>query len=325
MWWLIPFFFLFCGFFDSHADLLPAQKFLQMATSSTIAHPLQPNLHNHYYKVNPGQKTAIVFLPGMGEPSLKYYDLYEELQLKNTTFYSWDHIGQGFSSHLLPDETIKIHIDRFETHLSPLSAFLKQLRSQHDKVFIIAHSMGAHLALRIAAEHPGWIDGMMFSAPLFDINPRIKPGVFLNWFLSFYNDSSYPPLYGFFRSKKYSMGLVTNSVEREMEYKKIVAQYPEIKRQGATVGWVRAAQESIESLKKTDLKQIAAPVLLLQAETDYLVDNAAQDQGCAQLPRCQKEVMKNSKHEILFEVPEVRTRALDKIRDFIRSNYNVAK
>lgn len=305
--------------FASQAELLPVQKFLQNSTSMTLPHPLQPQLQNHYDLVNPGQTTAVVFLPGMGESSLKYYDLFENLKLNNTTYYGWDHIGQGFSSHLLPDENIKVHIDSFETHLTALQSFFKKIRPQHKKIFIIAHSMGAHLALRLALENPGLIDALALSAPLFEIHPNLKTGTFLTWVLSLYPESSYPPLYSFFVKRNMNAGFVTNSVQRQNEFQKTLSLYPNIKRQGATVGWIRSARESIEKLKESNIQSLAIPVLILQADTDYLVDNSAQNEGCKKIPLCRIDVMKNSKHEILFEVDAVRSLALEKIRLFITS------
>lgn len=316
------FMFLACAILLStflSAEFLPAQKFLQHASSMTVPHPMQPKLHNHYYLVNPGQKTAIVFLPGMGESSLKYYDLYESLELKDMSFYSWDHIGQGFSSHLLPEELIKVHIDSFDTHLTSLQLFLMKIRSKHTKVYVLGHSMGAHLGLRLAAENPHLIDALILSAPLFDIHPNLRTGAVLSWVLSLFPDSAYPPLYSFFVKNNIRERFVTNSVARQAEFEKTLNVYPELKRQGATVGWLRAARESISKLKTINLKTVNIPVLILQADTDYLVDNIAQNWGCSQLPLCRKEVMKNSKHEILFEVDTVRALAFEKIRVFIAS------
>ena len=306
-------------FFFIHGDLLPAQKFLQTATSIKIAHPFQPLLYNHYYMVNPGQPVAVVFLPGMGEASLKYYDLFENLRLQNSTYYGWDHIGQGFSSHLLPEELIKVHIDNFDTQITAIEAFFKKLKTQHRKIIVLGHSMGAHLAVRVAAQNPALIDALILSAPLFDINPTLRTGAVLTWLLSLFPDSSYPPLYSFFVKKNIKNGWVTNSVEKQEEFQKTLTLYPELKRQGATIGWLRAARESVGKLKQVNLKSIQVPVLLLQADTDYLVDNSAQDLACSQLPQCQKEVMKNSKHEILFEVDAVRNLAFEKMRLFITS------
>lgn len=293
------------------------QSFIQLAASNKIPHPTRPELHNHYYSLYAGQPTAVVFLPGMGEPSIKYYELFFMLNLPQTTFYGWDHIGQGFSSHLLPQQIKKVHLDSFETHLSPLRSFLTDLRKNHTRIIVIAHSMGGHLALRTVIENPKLVDLMIVTSPLIKINTSWVPSIFIEWLLQFYPEDSYPPLYSLLAQKKTRSTFVTNSLKRQEEFQKTIDRFPEIKRQGATVGWLKAAFQSTKELQKQNPTNITFPLLILQAETDYLVDNQEQNFFCKKIKNCQIEVIKNSKHEILFETDEVRSLTITKIRDFI--------
>lgn len=299
--------------------------FLQKAQSRFTAHPNRAELKNHYYTINAGQDKAVLFLPGMGESSVKYYDLFENLGLTNYTLYGWDHIGQGFSSHLLPQELKKVHIDSFETHLVAIKSFLKTLRRQHRQVVVLAHSMGGHLALRALSEEPELIDQLILTAPLIDINSQRVPVYLLNWVLSAFPDSYYPPFYFLFIKKSADGTYVTNSIERQMEFQKTLELFPKIKRQGATIGWIRAAQDSIQKLSSTDFSKIQKPVLILQAELDYLVDNDKQTEVCKKMPQCRLEKIKDSKHEILFELDTARNFAIEKIRGFIRSSSETYK
>jgi lysophospholipase len=295
----------------------PLDIFLQTAVSKNRPHPTRPELSNHFYSLYEGQPTAIVFLPGMGEPSIKYYELFDILRLTQTTFYGWDHIGQGFSSHLLPEQPQKVHLDSFSTHIAPLKNFFEDLRKKHTKIIVIAHSMGAHLALRTAIENPNLIDLMVLTSPLIKINTSWVPATFVEWLLHFYDNESYPPLYSLLSHKKTRNTFVTNSLKRQEEFKKTIARFPEIKRQGATVGWLKAAFESTKEFQKLSRNNLTMPLLILQAETDYLVDNKEQVLFCAEIKNCKIEVIKNSKHEILFETDEVRSQTIDKIRNFI--------
>lgn len=295
----------------------PVQLFLQKAQSHFLAHPTHQNLRNHYYSLDEGQSKAIVFLPGMGESGLKYYDLFSQLNLKGFTFYSWDYIGQGFSSHLLPQETHKVHIDSFETHVVALQKFLQSLRPKYREIVVIGHSMGGHVALLLAQETPGLIDRLVLSAPLIDINQRWIPIAVVSWILSAFPDTSYPPFYFLLTKKSADGHFVTNSRERFQEYQKTMEQYPSIRRLGSTLGWIRAAQRSIQKMSSLDFTQMKTPVYILQAESDFLVDNEKQNQICKKIPHCQIEMIIKSKHEILFEVDDVRTQAFQKIRKFI--------
>ncbi len=60
---------------------------------------------------------------------------------------------------------------------------VQQLRSSHDEVWIVAHSLGATLALQVAVAEPGLVDGLCLMAPLLEISaqrsPLLAPGT---WF-----------------------------------------------------------------------------------------------------------------------------------------------
>lgn len=296
------------------------EAFLQKAQSRYTPHPTRRDLKNHYYTLNAGQKKAVVFLPGMGESSVKYYELFDNLGLHSHTLYGWDHIGQGFSTHLLPEELKKVHIDSFETHLLTIKSFLKTLRTRHSEVTVIGHSMGGHLALRMLSENPDLMDQLVLTAPLIDINATRIPIHFLSWVLSAFPDSYYPPFYFLFVKKSADGTYVTNSLERQKEFQKTLDQFPNIKRQGATIGWIRAAQDSIQKLASVDYGKIQKPVFILQAEFDFLVDNEKQNFVCKKMPQCHLEQIKDSKHEILFELDGARNLAIEKIRRFIMSS-----
>ncbi len=314
--------FILLSVFQAHSAEPPSHlhSFLTQAHSHYQNHPTLPLFKNHYYSLHEQQKEAIVFLPGMGESSIKYYDLAESLPLTHSTYYSWDHLGQGFSTHLLPDSIDKIHIERFEDHLAPLVTFLTNLRKQHQKITLIAHSMGAHLALRLAYEHPELVDQLILSAPLVDIRPPPIPIEILEWITSPLPGSYYPPFYFLFKKKLASESLLTHSVERQLTFQKTVDVFPTIKRQGATLGWIRAARVSIDIMSHYQFSNIKIPIYILQAEDDYLVDNQKQNTMCAQIPNCHLEVVKGSKHEILFEIDSVRDIAINKIKEILQSS-----
>ncbi len=291
--------------------------FLQKAKSEYIQHPIHKNLQNHYYTLNKGQPKAIVFLPGLGESALKYYEIPDHLQIPNATFYLWDHIGQGFSSHLLPSEPKKVHIDTFETHLVALKQFLQSLRNSHTEIIVIGHSMGAHLALRLASENPQILDKLVLSSPLININQTWIPVRFVAWVLNLFPETSYPPLYFLFSKKTDGGSRLTHSTVRQRQYQKTIRLYPRIERQGATIGWIKVAQTSIDKMSLIDWTRITMPISLLQAETDFLVSNDKQTEVCKKLPNCQLEKIPGSLHEILFEADPVRNLAIHKIRQFV--------
>lgn len=283
-----------------------------------------PVLYNHYYQSREHHPTAIVFLPGMGEPALKYYALYKDLDVP-ARFYFWDHIGQGFSFHYTPLNREKVHITNYEIYIKTLTHFLRQVRKDHKELIVIAHSMGGHIALRVLKENPELIDKLALSAPMIDINTTWVPIHFISWLSHFLPTDSYPPFYFLFKKNSEKGNYTTTSQEKLAIYKKSHTRFPEIKRSGATIGWISASQNSIKELSQSHFQNLQTPVLLLQAEEDYLVSNNAQTDLCKRIPQCQLYLIQKSKHELLFEKDPPRQQSLMLIRDFIFKTENSAK
>jgi len=302
------------------SDITPAavDAFLKNMKSETVS-VSGPNLVNHYYRSAADFDTAVLFLPGMGEPALKYYALAEDFKDLPVTLYMWDHVGQGDSTSLLPPaDHQKIYVETFETYMIGLENFLTILHRTHKTVYVVAHSMGSHLALRIAMERPDLIQKLALSSPFIDLNYKNLPVKYIAWLLPYLSGSSYPPLYSFFKGdgKKSTM---THSEERLALFKQTLAQHPELERDGATIGWLRAALASIAILKRDDPTRAAIPVLMLQASDDVLVDTGAQTALCKKLPHCELKQIPDSYHEILFEKDPARKTAVDDILEFLKA------
>lgn len=292
------------------------QTFLKTYKSERLSYN---TLFNHYYQSPVSADTAIVFLPGMGEPALKYYDLATDIK-GNATLYFWDHIGQGESSHLVPEEMQKVHIDSFKTHVESFTAFLQNIRKSHKKIILIGHSMGAHVALRAVIAHPELAEGLVMSAPLMEINSTWVPVHLISWLANFVPSTYYPPFYSLFKRNSERGNYTTTSKERVAIYKQTYTLFPNIKRSGATLGWIRAAQESISELRAADLSKVELPMLLLQAEQEYLVSNPAQTATCKRIASCELKIVTGSRHELLFETDKPRSQALQWINEFIQKN-----
>lgn len=288
------------------------QSFLKTFKSERLSYK---TLFNHYYHSPETSETAIVFLPGMGEPALKYYALSSDLTTK-ATIYFWDHIGQGESSHLIPEEIHKVHIDNFEMHIESLTLFLEKIKKAHKKIVIIGHSMGGHVALRALIRKPDLANALILSAPMMEINSTLIPVGLISWLARFFPSTYYPPFYFLFKKNSDQGSYTTTSKVRLDIYKKTHTLFPSIKRRGATLGWIRAAQDSIMELKSEDLLKVKIPILLLQAENDLLVSNPAQTEACRQLPQCELKIILESRHELLFESDKPRSQAIQWINEF---------
>lgn len=281
---------------------------------------LNDPLVNHVYRSKNRQTSrAIIFMPGMGEPAIKYHSLIHDLKDLEASFYYWDHIGQGFSTHLLPQTPEKTHIHDFDVHVMRLQKFIEQLKKNHSQVFVITHSMGGHIALRILQNNPQLIDRLVTTAPMIDIQRYSISLKVIDWVLSWFDSTRYMLGASFKKQTSTNHSLLSHSQERLHEYKELQTTYPEVLRRWVTVGWLRAAIASIQKLNEHEKLPIAQPILILKADQEYLVSSAQQDEFCRRQLKCQTLTVPDSYHEILIESDPARQFAIDAIRSFINS------
>lgn len=255
----------------------------------------------------------------MGEPAIKYYEFAHDLKKLNVQIYMWDHIGQGFSTHLLPNETEKVHIDKFENHILALENLLRKIRKKHDKIYVVGHSMGGHVSLRVAYRNPDLIDKLVMTAPMLDLHGSLSLLHYFHRFLNWLPASFYPPLTFLFMRQSKNISYLTHSIERTETYKTIKEHFPIIQRKAVTIGWLRSAIQSIKELKNQITQDLKSHILLLEAEEEYLVSKRAQEEFCNNKKSCQHVLLSGSRHEILYEADDVRTRALEEIKKFFLS------
>jgi lysophospholipase len=109
---------------------------------------------------------------------------------------------------------------------------------------------------------------------------------------------------------------LTTSFHRFANNNILEVEYPATVVRGPSVRWVQ------QSLKycKTAMKNaylVETPVLLLQAGSDTIVKNKAQDKFCSQVPNCRKVTYAAAKHEILQEQDVIRDQAIGEMKKFI--------
>lgn len=316
----VAFFLTIAAFFQTSAEIPKGlRSFLNNYQSHRVTRSERPDLYNHFYSNSARAEKAVVIVPGMGEPSIKYYELAQDLQVPNTKLYFWDHIGQGFSSHLLPKEVEKVHVSSFEDYTHTLTDFLKKLKTQHKEVAVISHSMGGHISLKVAYENPNLIDRLVMSAPMIDFHTTLYPVHYLNFLLYFLPSSMYPPLSFIYRQQSRNRAVLTHSMSRIINYEKIRDHFPSLRRESVTVGWLYNAVNSIRELKSHFKQKLTSKVLLLEAGEEYLVSRLDQSRFCLAREHCRHVVFPESRHEILYEKEEIRGKALAEIVSFLKS------
>jgi len=263
----------------------------------------------------PQHKKAIVVVNGRIESVWKYQELFYDLFQQGYDIYSYDHRGQGLSARLCPDPQMG-YVEHFEDYVHDLATLVEQWPLEgYQSCHLLAHSMGGAIATRYLQNNPDSpFDAMALSSPMF--------GVCMPWYLrpiarqlsqllaACHSSPNYAPGHGSYYAKPFLNNRLTQSKNRYQWFRDLYESMPALKLGGPSSHWVakslRAAQSCID-----DAKQLHLPTLILQAELDKIVANPSQQRFADQAgDPVALQVIKNARHEILFEVDPVRNQAL---------------
>ena len=223
---------------------------------------------------------------------------------------------------MLPDPLI-CHLPDFEPLVRDLGRFIAEWStSTPGPHFIVAHSMGAHLALRVLVRRLVGVDGAILTSPMIDIRVKQIPG----WGLGLAARTA--GLLGLSERRVWHRdvgdlgGRMTSCPERRADKAWWKANKPEIASGPPSWGWVRAARKSIARLRRADLSAVGIPVLLLASDQDPIVDVGAIRRVAARLPKADLVTFPGSGHELLREADERRLAVLGRIDEFLERLYS---
>lgn len=255
---------------------------------------------------------SILFVTGRGDFFEKYAEALHDLVDAGWGVATFDWRGQGGSGRLgkTPGHG---HVDDFDVLLRDLVEvfdwFHREMPAPH---LSVAHSMGAHLLMRHLCGHPEAVRRGVLLAPMVGISaPPLGPvlarrlaqlmvavGRGREWVLG---------------AGPYGSGgerrrvLLTSDAGRYADELWWVSQDAGVATGGVTWGWLAAAFRSIAVLRRP-----VTPLLVLMAETEALVDNAATRR---MFPEA--EMVAGAAHELVRERHVVRTRVLKRIEAYL--------
>ena len=302
--------------------------FLDTSDGAGIRYAIWPNEGPDPNKPRRPRGTFIL-LPGRREFVEKHVETIIDLLNRGFAVYAMDWRGQGLSTRILPDRQ-KGYIRSFDDYLNDLHLFVETIVRPRapEPYFILAHSMGGHIALRYLHDHPDVIERAVVTAPMIDIGP----GPFLHAILSsgiamvswLGGAKSYAPGQKGFdpHAVKFAGNPLTSDPGRFHIETGWAASNPDLGLGGPTYGWLHAALKSIRTLNRRGYpERIRAPVLMIQSGNDQIVRNDAQDKLAARMPRAQVVRIGSARHEILHERDELRNEFWAVFDPFIEAAY----
>jgi len=278
--------------------------------------------------INNEQAPCLVIAPGRSESYLKYKELIFDLAKQPANIFIIDHRGQGLSERLLTNPH-KGYVRDFDDYADDLQYFIdntvKTMCPAQDKPLLLAHSMGGAIAIRLMQKSPDTIKAALLSSPMIAINngglpiwlarSLIHSGEFINSLIS--KQSWYFIAQGDYQPSDFDNNQLMQSAIRFKAANDLYREQPELRLGGVTTHWLQQAITAEEKIF-TELENITAPIMVIQASADTVVDLQAQSDFCDKLFQQNKNQcaqgkpinIKGAKHELFFEKDEFRNQAL---------------
>lgn len=282
------------------------------------------NIHYASLQAPMNIKGTVCALPGLSEFTEKYIETAKFFTNHGYDFHVIDWAYQGRSSRLKRNPH-KRHSDSYNTDISDLHFFIKNIIKPEIPLFMLGHSMGGNIGLRYIDQHPSVFKAAAFSAPMLGIEdlkkyyPLIK--IILSILRKFLGESYVPGGKNWHKEARNSDGtdIFSNDKIRDSIHNIWCLSNPELQVGNPTFLWLWESLKSINTIE-TSTSNINIPVLFALADKERLVDNNAIRKISSVLKNSKLLELKNCKHEILMETDEVRDVFLKKTLDLFNES-----
>jgi lysophospholipase len=189
-----------------------------------------------------------------------------------------------------------------------------------DDRLIVAHSMGAHVALRACAERGVTVDALVLVAPMLALNTRLLPTIAARAMVAAARLAGLGSRAAWrdnLQSPRRQLRL-TGSRERYEDSQWWKQATPGLALGPPSWNWLGAALAGARRItKRGELERVRIPTLLLAAGLDKLVKRSAIERAAARLPDAEFVAFPTGRHELLREADGDRSAALAAIDDFL--------
>jgi lysophospholipase len=269
-------------------------------------------------------RATVVLLHGNCEFGEKYFEVIRGLVARGYDVWQMDWRGYGGSDRYLADRE-KAYSLGVDHDTRDLEQFVRTVvkPAPHKPLILIAHSMGAHLAVRYLHDYPGRFNAAVLSSPFLSLAREASQGLpewavhaiiwgsntlglGENWAIG--NGAWVDK-----RAARLSHDSVRNDVQLQWNRSSAVLRVG-----GVTNGWVREYLRSIDVMNRPGYySAIKLPVLLGSASDDALTRPDAQARACSQMPNCRLMPFDHAWHELFMESDPIRSPWMDAIFAFL--------
>jgi len=266
---------------------------------------------------------TIVLLPGRNEPIEKYFETIRDLNAMGLWVAVMDWRGQGGSPRLLKQSPRRGHARRVRDYERDLDLFLEHIVLPDTKLpfFILAHSMGALIALKAAPRLANRIERMVLISPFVGAAGLGIP----NWLLKLLANAA--TFFGFgwiqfsrdtLLDRSFKGNTITSDPMRFARNQAIAQSHPQLGLGPPTARWISIMIDAIEDVMTMDhLRKIEVPSLVIAPNNDQIVPYERLEELSRKFRAGKLLTIPGSEHEILQERDIFRQQALAAINAFI--------
>jgi lysophospholipase len=276
-----------------------------------------------YWRPRSSASRWILYLNGRADFIEKYAEAYWRWRDADYGIVTFDWRGQGLSGRL-PNGRSGI-FDAWLRDLEGLAEWAAETSGQ--RIAMVGHSMGGHLALRYAARagSRGPLDRLIALSPMVGIRSApISPSA-LYWMAKLRVmlglGDRYPPSHGPYGKRQRSarrQAILTGDPERFTDEAWWIDAYPALAPTGASWRWLAEAIESCRALAAPGVPEsVSVPTLVMIGMKERLVDFAAAQRLAERIPGAEWRPVEGAAHELLRETSAVQDRDHTAISAFL--------
>jgi lysophospholipase len=263
-----------------------------------------------------GAKGTVLLLPGRTEYIEKYGCAAVELAQRGYATVAVDFRGQGMADRLLPDP-IKGHVGAFDDYQLDMAVVMDWMQAQGlaQPWFLVGHSMGGSIGLR-ALMNGLAVRAAAFSAPMWGIRisaalrPLVGPVAAVLTALG--RGHAFAPTTGpvpYVQRVAFAGNTLTKDRAMWDDMVRHLVAAPELALGGPTVQWLQRAVADCAELAPR--QSPALPAYCALGTDERIVDPRAIHRRMAAWPGAQFDLIPAAEHEVMMEVPAIRTRFFD--------------
>ncbi len=269
-----------------------------------------------------GDRGTVLLLPGRTEYIEKYGRMVAKLLARNLNVVIIDWRGQGLS-HRYDARRDRGYVESFQHYQQDLTAALSapEIIALQGPKMLFSHSMGGCIALRALVDGLD-VKAAVFSSPMWGL-PGSAPaknmlrvvdilGRPFGLHKTLVPDTK--PTY-YVSANPFEGNELTNDADYYAMFKSHLNAEPNLGLGGPTIHWAVEAIKEMKALMSAQVPDI--PILTFLGTQEIVVEGEAIEARALTFPNAQFEIIKDSKHEVWMEIPEIQTQVWDIMDQFL--------